>query len=68
MEEVWENLNFYEMNPKTIKEAFELIFQIKPQFTTAKKLRIWNSIDFTQQTPHKIKNIYTNLFLTDRLY
>jgi hypothetical protein len=66
MEEVWENLNFSEMKPNTIKEAFELIFQITPQFITAKKLKIWNSIDFSKYTPHKIKNIYTNLFLTNK--
>jgi hypothetical protein len=62
-EEIWENLNFNEMTPNNIKQAYELIFQIQPHFVTAKKLKTWNSINFKGLTAHQIKNIYNNLFI-----
>jgi hypothetical protein len=65
--EVWNSLNFKEMNSRQIKEAFEILFRIPIQFISAKKLKIWDNINFSFYSPHKIRNIYMNLFILDKL-
>jgi hypothetical protein len=65
-EKIWPTIDFKTMTPKQIKEAYELIFQSKPNFVNEKNMKIWNKIDFSFLTPHQIKNIYNHLFISGK--